>query len=262
LKGVEGRFNKGMRDRNSIIYVLKRAEKKYLLSRDKYLSLLERIKEYFEPDRYAFYTICNIYYDTDDYQLIRTSIEKPKYKEKLRIRSYGTVQDTDPVFVELKRKYKGTVFKRRGSLSLQEAIMYLDYGIKPEEDDQILREIDYFINFYKPKPKFFISYERAAYVCSENRDIRLTFDSNILSRDYDLDLRKGVYGTPLLEENMYLMELKVPYSIPFWLARTLSELEIYPTSFSKYGNVYKKYLENRRGDVMCSPAYLMQREAI
>lgn len=252
-----------MNDSDTTKYVFKRAEKKYLLTKDKYIYLLECIKNHFEPDRYAFYTICNIYYDTDDYQLIRTSMEKPKYKEKLRIRSYGIVQSTDTVFIELKRKYDGTVFKRRVSLPLQEAVMYLDYGKKPEGgDNQILKEIDYFISFYKPKPKFFIFYERAAYVCSENRDIRLTFDSNILSRDYDLDLRKGVYGTPLLEENMYLMELKVPYSIPFWLARMLSELQIYPTSFSKYGNVYKKYLESRRDDELCLPAYSMQREAI
>ncbi len=239
----------------AINFVFERVEKKYLLTREKYNLLLEAIEPYMSADSYGKHTIGNIYYDTDTYELISRSIEKPKYKEKFRIRSYGIPKAEDKVFLEIKKKYKGTVYKRRVSMTLREAEDYLEKGIKPQKEGQILKEIDYFMSFYKPTPKVYLAYDRIAYFGKENKDIRITFDHNIRSRLCNMSLAEGDYGTPLLDEYHYLMEIKVPGAMPLWLSKILSDLEIYPTSFSKYGNVYKQFiLPNRRKD-LCSQAY-------
>lgn len=225
-------------------YVFERVEKKYLISDTKLNLLMKRIEPYMDKDKYGIHTICNIYYDTSTYDLIRNSIEKPVYKEKLRLRSYGIPEKNDKVFLELKKKCDSTVFKRRISLTLKEAEAYLENGIKPQKESQILREIDYFINFYQPEKKIFIAYDRIALLGNENPDLRITFDMNIRSRVYDLNLIKGDYGKNINNFNSYLMEIKTPCSLPLWLVRTLSELKIYPVSFSKYGEIYKQELAN------------------
>lgn len=226
----------------NINYVFKRSEKKYLLSTDKYCELLKRLDGYMKADDYGLSTICNIYYDTEYFDLIRRSIEKPCYKEKLRLRSYGVPNGTDRVFLEIKKKYDGVVYKRRVSMSLGEAQDYLECGIRPENDSQIIHEIDYFINYYKPEPKLYLAYDRTAYFGVEDSSVRITFDSNIRSRDYDLDLSAGDYGEKLLEDGQYLMEIKIAGAMPLWLVEILSDMNLYPTSFSKYGNIYKTSL--------------------
>lgn len=236
-------------------YVFERVEKKYLLTKEKYQALLKAIEPYMAQDEYGMHTICNIYYDTPTYDLIRTSIEKPKYKEKLRLRSYGRPNKKDTVFIEIKKKYKGVVFKRRVSLMLEEAERYLNSGIKPKKENQIFKEIDYFMAFYKPIPKVYLAYDRIAYFGKADSNIRITFDHHIRSRQGDLSLGKGDYGDFLLDNNEYLMEIKVPLAMPLWLVHTLSELEIYPTSFSKYGNVYKQSLLEMRREQRCLQAY-------
>lgn len=232
----------------NINFVFQRIEKKYLLKEEQYEKLIQRIEPYMSMDNYGKHTICNIYYDTDSFELIRESIEKPEYKEKLRLRSYGTPKMTDKVYLEIKKKYDGIVYKRRISLTLEEAVNYLEYGIRPLRDCQILREIDYFIQFYRPSTKVFLAYDRVAYFGKEDPEVRLTFDTNIRSRQEDLDLTHGDYGTYLLEKGYHLMEIKVPLAMPMWLSRALSELEIYPVSFSKYGNVYRNDIASSIGD--------------
>lgn len=236
-------------------FVFERIEKKYLLTREKYNLLLEAIEPYMRADDYGKHTIGNVYYDTDTYELISRSIEKPKYKEKFRVRSYGVPKPEDKVFLEIKKKYKGIVYKRRVSMTLREAEDYLERGIKPKKEGQILKEIDYFISYYKPEPKVYLAYDRVAYFGKENKEIRITFDHNIRSRDCNISLGEGDYGTPLLDAYHYLMEIKVPGAMPLWLSKILSELEIYPTSFSKYGNVYKEIILPNRRKELCSQAY-------
>lgn len=221
-------------------YVFQRVEKKFLLSKEKYNLLLERLEPHMSMDEYGQHTIGNIYYDTDTYELISHSIEKPAYKEKFRIRSYGVPNEDSKVFLEIKKKYDGIVYKRRISLSLAEAKAYLNFGKRPRKETQILKEIDYFIAYYHPSPKVYIAYDRVAYFGKEDPEVRITFDHNIRSRQYDLDLKAGDYGDKLLNEDQYLMEVKVPGAMPLWLAHIFSELEIYPSSFSKYGNIYKQ----------------------
>lgn len=236
-------------------YVFERVEKKYLLTREKYNLLLEAIEPYMCADSYGKHTIGNIYYDTDTYELISRSIEKPKYKEKFRIRSYGVPKAEDKVFLEIKKKYKGIVYKRRVAMTLKEAKNYLEKGIRPSKEGQILKEIDYFISYYKATPKLYLAYDRVAYFGKENTNVRITIDHNIRSRDYNMSLDEGDYGTPLLNDYEYLMEIKVPGAIPLWLAKILSDLEIYPTSFSKYGNIYKKCILPNRRKTLCSQVY-------
>ncbi len=220
--------------------VFKRYEKKYMLNESQYEQLTAVINEHMKIDQYGKHTICNIYFDTDDYRLIRTSIEKPKYKEKLRLRSYGIPTPDSKVFLEIKKKFDGIVYKRRISFSLKEAYSYLTNGTYPAEDTQIKKEIDYFISYYHPTPKMYIAYDRIAYFCEDDANFRITFDSNIRYRKEDLFLDHGDHGDTLLDEAMHLMELKIAGAIPLWLVHAMSDLKIYPTSFSKYGTIYKK----------------------
>lgn len=186
------------------IEVFNRCEKKYLLTKEQYEALTERISEYMVPDLYnrdkEFYQICNIYYDTIDDRLIRASIEKPVYKEKLRVRSYGTPDINDSVFVEIKKKYNGIVNKRRTSMPLIEAYDYLNRHIYHDMDNvhlnkQVFREIDYFTNYYKLVPKVYLSYDRRAYFEKNDGDFRVTFDKNITTRRYEVGLENGSYGS-------------------------------------------------------------------
>jgi len=218
-----------------------RSEKKYLLTDEQYRALRAALDRRMEPDKYGRYTVCNLYFDTKDNDLIRRSIEKPRYKEKMRLRSYGTVGEDDKVFLEIKKKYKGVVFKRRIVLPYKEAKAYLFDGVPPSDQGQIFREIDYFIRFYDCAPKLFLSYDREALSGrGEDKGLRITFDRNIRSRRDRLDLSIPPDGVTLLDDDQWLMEIKAPLSMPLWLTALLTELKIYPNSFSKYGKVYAK----------------------
>ncbi|MFV0343191.1 MAG: polyphosphate polymerase domain-containing protein [Anaerocolumna sp.] len=234
--------------------IFQRVEKKYCLTNRQYEELMLALSPYMKIDEYGLHTICNIYYDTEHFDLIRTSIEKPVYKEKLRLRSYGIPKENDKVYLEIKKKWKGVVYKRRVGMTLEEANRYLNNGIKPNLDCQILREIDYFISFYKPVPKVYLAYDRIALYCINDPDFRMTFDMNIRSRTSILDLSKGDFGQYLLEDGTRLLEIKVAGAYPLWLTDILSELQIYPTSFSKYGNIYKKQLQEERNQNLCLQA--------
>ncbi len=225
--------------------VFKRYELKYLITKEQKEAILSDVEPYMTLDKYGRTTIRNLYFDTDDYRLIRRSIEKPAYKEKLRVRSYAQAASNSTVFVELKKKYRHVVYKRRIALSENGAMSWLCSGsLNPET--QISKEIDYFLEYYKNlHPTVFLSYEREAYFTKEKSDFRLTFDDNIIFRCEDLSLKSDVYGTPLLEDGLVLMELKCSEGIPLWMTEILSELKIYKTSFSKYGTVYREHIYPR-----------------
>lgn len=235
-----------MAGKNNTIF--ERIEKKYLINAETYQLLLPRLLGYMSIDEYGLSTICNVYYDTPQYDLIRYSLEKPVYKEKLRIRSYGVPKEEDPVFVELKKKWQGVVYKRRVRLTMQEGRDYLNLGKMPQKDTQIRREIDYFLDFYKPIPKMFIAYDRIALFGKEDASLRVTLDFNIRARDYDLDLTKGDRGRLLMNRGNVLMEIKVGSAYPLWLSSLLSELQIYQISFSKYGTAYQQMMLARMAE--------------
>lgn len=219
----------------------KRYEKKYRLTPAQQQFILNGMREHMTADEYGAYTICSIYYDTPDWRLIRTSLEKPVYKEKLRVRSYGVPADGGKVFVEVKKKYDGVVYKRRITTRADSAAAFLA-GADADRYGQIGHEIQWFQSFYRTVPKVFIAYDRLAFAGKEDPALRITFDTNLRWRDTDLDLRCGDHGTPIDDPNMVLMEIKIPGVCPLWLSQLLSEAQAYPTSFSKYGVCYKNHL--------------------
>ena len=220
--------------------VFKRYELKYMLTQEQKKKVLEAMEPYMALDKFGRTTIRNIYFDTNSYRLIRRSIEKPTYKEKLRIRSYSQADPGSTVFVELKKKYKHVVYKRRVSLPEEEAMEWVCKENHCHMDTQISEEIDYFLDYYNTlHPAVFLSYEREAFYSKDKSDFRVTFDDNILCRQEDLSLESEVYGTSLLPEGMVLMEIKCSGGIPLWMTRVLSAEHIYKTSFSKYGTAYQ-----------------------
>ncbi|MDY3927752.1 MAG: polyphosphate polymerase domain-containing protein [Clostridia bacterium] len=229
------------------IEVFNRYEYKYILSKKNYEDLSQILETKMKLDSYnrnrKCYTIANIYYDTDDDYLIRHSLEKPIYKEKLRLRSYGVPNMDSMVFLEIKKKFNGIVNKRRTSLKLSEAYDFVNLNVKPEYKEymnkQILNELEYFMSIYNLMPKLYLAYDRIAYFEKGNEDLRISIDQNIRSRRYDLRLEAGDYGELLLDDDIYLMEIKTSMAEPLWLTHALTELNIKRRSFSKYGTEFK-----------------------
>ncbi len=236
-----------------IVNVFARHEIKYLLDADMRKKVMEGIKDRMIPDPHGMSTIRNIYYDTPDYRLIRRSLEKPKYKEKMRLRSYGRPNEDTVVFLEMKKKYDGVVYKRRVELKEKDATAYMAGEIGFEEmqerivdisNTQIAKEIDYFKNYYgNLKPMVFLSYDRCAYFSEEDESLRITFDKNIRWRGNDVRLTAEGGGEDLLKEGESLMEIKTASALPMWLVEVLSKVGARPASFSKYGNAYRSIVE-------------------
>lgn len=222
--------------------VFKRIEKKYMLSRSQFEDLQTALSRRMVQDEYGLHTINNIYYDTNNFDLIRASLEKPVYKEKFRLRSYGSTTNDSTVFLEIKKKFDKVVYKRRASMTYSEARKYLEQGIHPDKDSQILHEIDWFLQLYRPTVKTFIAYDRIALFNQDDPELRITFDQNMRWRSSMLDLTRKSWGNPILPSDNVLMEIKIPGSMPVWLSQILSEYEAYPTSFSKYGECYKNHI--------------------
>jgi len=216
----------------------KRHEIKYLITINQYINLINYLSDKVEKDVFYKSTIYNVYYDTDNFELIRKSIEKPIYKEKLRIRSYDKPTLDSSVYVELKKKYDHIVYKRREKIAYK---YILNNSFLECVETQIDKEIKYFNDFYGGlTPKMFLSYEREAFYFKDDKQIRITFDTNIKYRTENVNLLPSISDIKLLPNNLVLMELKLPFSIPYDLAKYLSSEKIFKTSFSKYGTAYKQ----------------------
>lgn len=231
------------------IETFNRTEIKYLLTTEQKDKLLPVLTQFMDCDKFNKgnkpYTICNLYLDTPADELIIRSLEKPVFKEKIRLRSYGTVGPDDTVFLESKKKFNGVVNKRRSVCSLKDAYNYFSSGVLPVNEKsnmQVLSEIDNTMKLFGLQPKVFISYDRFAFFEKNNSDFRVTIDHNIQTRRTDLDLSIAPSGTQLLEEGQWLLEAKAFKAFPMWFVNHLSENNIYSTSFSKYGTEYKKYI--------------------
>ncbi|MDR1800868.1 MAG: polyphosphate polymerase domain-containing protein [Lachnospiraceae bacterium] len=251
------------------IEVFKRYENKYMLNELLYYRILAEVSKRMNPDPFNEngkpYQICNIYYDTEDSSFIRHSLEKPVYKEKLRLRSYGTPDSESTVYLGIKKKYKGIVGKRRTALKLSEAYDFLTKKVIENPDPermnlQVIKEIEYILQTNKMVPKMNISYLRMAFFDKDLPDFRVSFDSQILARDYNLKLEEGPYGTPLIPSNFRLMEVKASLSAPLWFVRLLSDNKIYPTGFSKYGTAYMTLNNNEKENLQCLNQYLQQKQ--
>lgn len=226
-----------------------RTEKKYLLSPAQYSAFMSDTASYIREDEYGESTVCSLYFDTANDRLIRRSLQAPEYKEKLRLRCYGKANETSPVFVEMKKKYAGIVYKRRVDMSCREAESWLIGNGSAPAESQITREIDYMRSFYGGlEPKMMISCKRQAYFSAYDDDLRLTFDSDIRWRAYDLSLLKGAGGEEILDKGCRLLEIKSFAALPLWLVGSLSKNRIYPTSFSKYGRGFEEHLNFKMKD--------------
>lgn len=234
--------------------VFRRYEKKYLLTQAQYDALGKVLEGRMVRDRFAESTIGNIYFDTPDFKLVRRSLDKPAYKEKLRLRCYKTPGEDTEAFAEIKKKFAGVVYKRRAAMAYDEAVDYLCGRDLPPADSQIIREIDWLKQFYgELQPAMCIFYDRLALFDQYQPDLRVTFDANIRWRQDRLDLKAGAWGKQLLEPGTCLMEIKIPGTTPLWLARALSELRIFPVSFSKYGLAYQRSLtQKQKEEITCA----------
>lgn len=235
------------------IEIFNRYEHKYKMDTETFHKVLEVMDKHMELDKHcqnhSFYTIANIYYDTPDNELIRRSLSKPVYKEKMRLRAYGVPDMDTKVFLEIKKKFNGLVNKRRTTLELNEAYDFIQSGKAPEIKEymngQVVRELDYFLHNYNLKPAVYIAYDRLAYFEKGNDDLRISFDTNIRTRRYDVALEKGDYGEKLLDSDVWLMEIKTSMAKPLWLCKMMSDLGLKKTSFSKYGTEYKNMLSGK-----------------
>jgi hypothetical protein len=226
--------------------VFERIETKFLLDEMQYKELMKRLENMAAIDSYGKTSILNIYFDTPDYRLIERSLEKPVYKEKLRLRTYGVASDDTNAFIEIKKKYKGVVYKRRISMPYSEAMDYLVNGKEPKETSQISNEIDYFLKYYKGiRPAMAISYDRIAMAGIHDPELRITFDTNIRWRTDKLSLKEGNVGKDILLPGQHLMELKIAGAMSVEMARLLDELNIRQTSFSKYGRGYQDLMSQK-----------------
>ena len=218
--------------------IFNRVEQKYILTKEEYKKLFSKINNYLEKDKYYQSKICNLYFDNDNNDFIINSLEKPIYKAKIRLRSYSVPNLNDTVYLELKGKYDGVVFKRRVDIKLKDFNYYMKSGIiKEEYNNQIMKEIDYVIKKFKLYPKLYIGYDRLSYYDKNNINFRVTFDFNLRSRLDELKLELGDNGN-LYNKDLVIMEVKSLQSIPLWFTKILSNMKIYPNSFSKYGEIY------------------------
>ena len=236
--------------------LFQRYEKKYLLTEAQYTQVIEAIREKMVPDAHARYSIKNIYFDTEDYDLIRTSVDGAEYKEKLRLRAYGTWDrnTNNRVFLEIKKKYDGIVYKRRIGMSFLDAMFYVFSGERPEGLTELeTSEFDFFLKRHHIVNRTFLTYDREAYAAADGGELRITFDTNIRyqTADFSFDEKQASEQVPVMG---VLMEIKNPMSMPLWVAQMLSKYQIRPYSFSKYGAVYRNNIlkEEKRCSVQLS----------
>ena len=225
--------------------VFERYEKKYLLNETQRLEIMESLGDRMQQDTYGLHTICSLYYDTEDFAIIRRCLEKPGYREKLRLRSYGIPTSESVVYLEQKKKLGQITYKRRMPITLSEAEAYFNDSVLPTEQGQIFREISWFASQRTLGAKLLVSYDRIALFGREDNNFRVTFDTGIRWRREELSLRLGDAGVPLLDSGACLMEVKTLDALPLWFARILTGFKLYPTSFSKYGTIYQEHLARK-----------------
>lgn len=231
----------------------KRKEHKYMIDRDLYDQFITDLKKHMSIDKYGLHTIMSLYYDTDNFLLIKRSMEKPTYKEKLRVRSYQTPSKDTIVFLELKKKIQGTVYKRRIELPYKDYLRFETTKTlsKNTEQTQTYREIDWVYKRYKTlKTRVLIAYDRLSFFTPEDSDFRVTFDHNIRFRTHDLSLNNGSYGKLVAPEAGVLMEVKVLGAYPLWFVDLLNKYHLRKTSFSKYSQTYTRYIHKHNIEVM------------
>ncbi|WP_142826013.1 polyphosphate polymerase domain-containing protein [Planococcus soli] len=225
------------------IEIFCRKEQKYLISKEQYNRLIEEMGNRMRSDKNGDngkYTVTSLYFENEAKQIYFETKNKLQYRQKLRLRVYGDTDLAGTAFFEVKQKHKDVVNKRRAVIPLAEAYRYLKEGSKGGLDHfhvsnrQVLKEIDYFINYYGLQPEMIVSYDRHALHGVDDEDLRITFDFNLRCRNQDLHLEHGTYGDPFIDLNLVVLEVKVDHSVPLWLVRILQSLDCEQRSASKF----------------------------
>ena len=229
--------------------VFRRKETKYLLTPETYKQLLWLVEPYLAKDQYFKNTNCNLYFDDEHNSIAVQTLEKPLYKEKIRLRSYGVPTMDDTVFLEIKKKYNGIGGKRRVPIKLKDFYSWLNSpktALLSSENPQISAELKYLFDSYNLRPTLYLAYDRTSYVDRNDPHFRVTFDRDVRSRTSDLNLESGDQGESFFSDGEIIMEAKAENAYPLWFVRALSKLKIYPTSFSKYGRTMKRLDESHK----------------
>ena len=222
-----------------------RCEIKYLLAGAQRDALTELLGRRMAPDVFPEYLVQNFYYDTDAWDAARASLNQPAYKEKLRLRCYGVPAGGSALYLELKRKYKGVVSKRRVSLPAGEYAPGRAGALLALDNSQAAREMAFYLQRGPIKEKAFLAYQRRAYVGLGGENLRVTLDTDIRFRPDRLDFHHPDAGQRVLPSDMAVLEVKTPDNIPLWLSRALCGARLYPVPYSKYGVCYVKYVHER-----------------
>lgn len=206
--------------------------------------------EYMDLDPFCLngneYRIYSIYYDTVNHDIIRQNSSGPVYKEKMRLRSYYDRKDPeDKIFMEIKKKSEGVGNKRRIKLKIKEIEPFVNDGILPDLGDdylanQVAKELQYFFKINKVAPALYVQYDRLALFGKEDKNFRMTFDRNVHIRRSNFVFGESDEDEYLIDDDTYIMEIKILGAMPMWLATLLSENGLYSHGFSKYGVKYKK----------------------
>lgn len=227
-----------------VVHSFKRYEVKFKMNLKQFKAIMPTLLNYMDEDGFGFHQVCNVYFDTDNYDLIRTSLKRPAYKEKFRLRSYGVPTSSDFIYAEIKKKYDHIVYKRRVE-GTNEQINDFIYDHQPlANDQQIQDEIMWLFKTNQIKEKVYIAYDRIGYVGKDDDQFRVTFDFNLRYRMTDLHLESGDQGDLILDDNPIIMEVKVEHAIPMWMTELLSRNKIYNSHFSKYGACYNEHIIN------------------
>lgn len=248
--------------------VFERKEMKYRITAAQLAELLPVLQEHLVPADFADATVRSLYYDTPGDDLIARSIEGPLYKEKLRLRVYGDGYDPAmPAFVEIKKKFKGIVYKRRVMLSLAAAEAFLD-GMPYEEalaaypladkklaaqvrenaakNKQIANEIAFFMQRYAPlQPSILTACSRCSLVDPDGGDLRITIDTQLCAKHRPTNIGDVDGAGALIGEGDAIMEIKSTFALPLWLTSALSSVGAYKQSFSKCGAAYAQAMRTQ-----------------
>lgn len=226
----------------------RRSELKYLCSDEEAEQFYRKIQEHIHPDLYYQYTVHSVYLDNDQNMFAIYSLNHPKYKAKLRLRSYSNPLKDDIVYLELKKKWNGIVYKNRIELTYRQAMDYLDYNVSLSVSNGTTREIDYLLKYANPEQRVTLLYDRTCWQGKDEEDLRITFDRRIRYRMNDISLVETGLEKELLK-NQVMMEIKAEYRYPLWLVHALREMNFKPVSFSKYGNVYRRNFTAFQGGI-------------
>jgi SPX domain protein involved in polyphosphate accumulation len=224
-----------------------RFELKYLTRFDTYQRIIRQLDPYAERDGYAGelgrYSIISLYYDSPELACYWDKINGVPYRNKLRIRQYGSMAGSDDAYIEVKQKLLASIRKIRTRMKLTQAYDLLAAAHQRAEtsevidrspEDEVLNHVMYLRSLYNLEPKAIISYEREPYVGRYDHHLRMTFDLNLRSRAEDLRLESGPWGKYIMSPDIVLVEMKVDGRIPEWFISLVAEHNLEPCRFSKY----------------------------